>query len=303
MNLILGQAYSFHQLGQRANQEDARWPDTDQPDPSQRFFVVCDGVGGEEQGEVASQTVCETMGGQLQDADFANKEFTHTDFQLLLDNAYDALDRKAAEANPDMSTTMTFVCFHQGGATMAHIGDSRIYHVRPQEGILYRSEDHSLVNSMVHSGMLTPEQAIDHPDSNVITRYMSPTRRDQNRCKATLTTTSDIQAGDYFFLCTDGVLHCVSDSQLVDILSSAHSDEEKLAEMAAMSQQSPDNNTATLVQVVAVDDEQLAQQEPAANGHDTARLSYNGTTSCEVESEQKAEPASRLKRWLKNLLH
>ena len=102
-----------------------------------------------------------------------------------------------------MGTTMTFVCFHQGGCMMAHIGDSRIYQVRPGQGIVYRSEDHSLVNSMVRAGVISPEQSIDHPQSNVITRCMEPKDPDRDRCMATVVSTTDVRRGDYFLLCTD----------------------------------------------------------------------------------------------------
>ena len=61
MEIKLAQAYSFCQLGQRKNQEDARCPNTDVIDEKQRFFVVCDGVGGSEKGEVASSTVCHSI--------------------------------------------------------------------------------------------------------------------------------------------------------------------------------------------------------------------------------------------------
>ena len=70
MKILLGQAYSFHQIGQRDNQEDARYPDADIAPNEQRFFVVCDGVGGSNKGEVASNAVCESFGNSLSEFDF-----------------------------------------------------------------------------------------------------------------------------------------------------------------------------------------------------------------------------------------
>ena len=299
MNIILKPSYSFNQFGQRENQEDSRYPDIDHVEEGHRFFLVCDGVGGSEKGEVASSTVCKSFASSLRDFDFSH-EFTLDDFSHALDNAYDALDKKTNKSNEGMATTLTFVCFHPGGCTMAHIGDSRIYQVRPSEGIVYRSEDHSLVNSMVHNGMITPEEAVDHPQSNVITRYMESVESDENRCTATVLQTEDVQTGDYFFLCTDGVLHCVTDEELVDILSdTSMTDADKMKKIADMSQDSTDNNTAWLIAIDQV--EGKSEEHPSEDDGDDAsktrriRVDKQGTT--EVESVQ-VENRSGIGGWL-----
>lgn len=131
MNIKLSQTYSFCQIGERRNQEDARYPDQDVINRQQRFFVVCDGVGGSEKGEVASSTVCQSFADSLEHLDLEILDFGQQEFSEVLSTAYEALDAQASRASKDMGTTMTFVCFHQGGCMMAHIGDSRIYQVRP----------------------------------------------------------------------------------------------------------------------------------------------------------------------------
>lgn len=254
MNIFLSRTYSFCQLGQRKNQEDARYPDMDVIDNQQHFFVVCDGVGGSEKGEVASTTVCHSFQESLSDFDFESMAFDNADFSQVLDSTYDALDAIASQRNQDMATTMTFVCFHQGGVMMAHVGDSRIYQVRPGQGIIYRSEDHSLVCSLVRAGVISPDQAINHPQSNVITRCIEPTSPDRDRSMATVVNTENVKQGDYFFLCTDGVLHCITDDDLETILASSRSNQEKMETIASLCLDSPDNNTAILVQVARVED-------------------------------------------------
>lgn len=253
MKITLNQPYSFYQFGQRNNQEDARYPDADRPESCAPFFLVCDGVGGCERGEVASHTVCLAFVRALTDIDWS-REFTDEDFQIALGMAYHSLEQTSTPENRNMATTLTFACFHAGGCTMAHMGDSRIYHVRPGSGILYRSEDHSLVNVLVHSGNLTPEAAINHPNSNVITRYMSVVSDKENRSRATVVCTKDLQAGDYLFLCSDGVLECVPDEILLDTLSNPSLfDEQKVARLANLSRNSYDNNTAILIPIVSVE--------------------------------------------------
>ena len=303
MDIKLNQAYSFHQKGQRDYQEDSRFPDADAPDLSQHFFVVCDGVGGCDKGEVASKTVCESFGSSMKHFDYS-QDFTNADFSRVLDAAYNALDAKVNDSNREMATTLTFVCFHGGGCTMAHIGDSRIYHIRPDEGILYRSDDHSVVNNLVHNGMLSPEQALNHPQSNVITRYMESVDSDQNRCMATVMRTVDVADGDYFFLCTDGVLHQVTDEELVDILSSDESDKVKMQQIAKMSEDSEDNNTAYLVSVAQVVADAGTVQEAEQtddDSHTTKKIKVVPQTHEEIESIQKQSNMG-LWNWFKKLL-
>ena len=297
MDIRLNQAYSFRQQGQRDYQEDSRFPETDSPDPNQRFFIVCDGVGGCDKGEIASQTVCETFGNTLRKVDF-KKDFTNKDFQQVLNNAYDALDKSVTEASRDMGTTLTFICFHGGGCTMAHIGDSRIYQIRPTEGILYRSDDHSMVNSLVHSGSLTPEQGINHPQRNVITRYMEPVEKDQNRCMATVMRTINVEAGDYFFLCSDGVLHCVSDDELCDILTGKGTDKEKMKIIAEKSRYSEDNNTAYLISVSEVITDPVMEEVESIideDSHTTKRIKIVSQSLEEIESAHSSNFWDKIK--------
>ena len=251
MEILLKQPYSFCQKGKRPNQEDARFPDNDEPQGCKTAFVVCDGVGGQDKGEVASRTVADTIGQGIQRYDLT-QPFTHENFGSILEIVYEALYRKMNSDTREMATTMTFVCFNSLGAFCAHMGDSRIYHVRPGVGILYQSEDHSLVNALVHSGNLTPEEAINHRSGNVITRCISYVEKGMDKPSATTIQINDVEAGDYFFLCSDGVTNCIEDSELLSILSSDKTDKEKIDLIAEMSKDSGDNNTAYLIGVDCV---------------------------------------------------
>ena len=252
MIVNLKQAYSFTQAGSRPNQEDSRYPDCDMPERGQHFFVVCDGVGGSEKGELASRTVCDAFGSALAGFDW-QREFTAADFERALDSAFASLESILTPENRDMATTLTFVAFHAGGCFIAHIGDSRVYYVRPGEGIVYRTDDHSLVNALVRAGVITEDEAATHPDRNVITRSVCVPDADHERSAATTANIADVRSGDYVLLCTDGVLKRLADDAIVDILSSDSSDAAKCAHIAAMSVDSDDNNTAILVGVDSVE--------------------------------------------------
>lgn len=251
MEILLKQPYSFCQKGRRSNQEDARFPDDDSPQGVKPAFVVCDGVGGQDKGEVASRTVADAIGDYMDNVDLT-KPFDASDFSKVLESVYIRLNKVMGHDNREMATTMTFVCFHGNGVFCAHMGDSRIYHIRPGVGILYQSEDHSLVNALVHSGNITPEEAINHPQSNVITRCIGYVEKGIEKPSATTMQIEDVEDGDYFFLCSDGVLHKVDDSNLYNILSSDNSDKDKIEQIADLSKGSSDNNTAYLICVEKV---------------------------------------------------
>lgn len=270
MRIQLGQPYSFTQTGRRSNQEDARFPDVDKPSPSPAYYIVCDGVGGEEAGEIASRTVCDAFGAYM-DKHYNATSFTTEDFSDALDYAYNALYRKGRNTSGDMATTLTFVCFHENGVLAAHIGDSRIYQIRPDAGIMYRSDDHSLVNAMVHSGNMTPEEAINNPQSNIITRCMECVAHKEDRAMATVMEITDVEAGDYFLLCTDGVLESVTDEEIVRLFDEAD-DEKKIKMLAKKAKGNSDNNTAYLIpvkNVVNTDNMFFSEDEPACTAQDT----------------------------------
>lgn len=301
MIIQLKQARAFCQLGRRSNQEDACYPNEDVIPATQRFFVVCDGVGGSESGEVASQTVCQAMADAMSEFN-TNNDFTNNDFRSVLDAAYNALDRQATPHNKEMATTMTFVCFHGSGCTMAHIGDSRIYHFRKGKGILYRSDDHSLVNAMVHNGMLTPEKAVNNPQKNVITRYMEAVDADQNRCMATVMRTQDILANDYFLLCTDGVYNKISDEEMMCILFNQDiNDNKKVETIAKRCKDSDDNNTAILISIAAVESD-VVSINSLQSSEGTKKLPFERKGTEEIESIQQPK-GNGLVNWVKRIFN
>ena len=124
--------YSIYELGQRSNQEDNMFPKHQQATDDDRLFIVCDGMGGHAAGEVASSLVCEAMSNSIMAAcPDAEGAFSDSLLKDALEDAYDALDQNDNGDVKKMGTTMTFLKFHDQGATIAHIGDSRVYHIRP----------------------------------------------------------------------------------------------------------------------------------------------------------------------------
>ncbi|MDR1055747.1 MAG: protein phosphatase 2C domain-containing protein [Prevotellaceae bacterium] len=243
----INKPYALNEIGKRQNQEDSIFPAKNRANNNTRFFLVCDGMGGHENGEVASQTVCESFAAFLKDIN--PDDFNKAAFGQALNFAYDELDKKdnSPAHGSKMGTTLTFLYLNNKGAFLAHIGDSRIYHVRGNK-ILYKTQDHSLVNDLLKAGIISPEEAENHPKKNVITRAMQPHLEKRN--KVGVYETADIKTGDYFFLCSDGILESLSDDRLVFILGEQAADSEKIQAINEICKEhSNDNFSAYLVPV------------------------------------------------------
>lgn len=279
MKYIL-KAYSIWEFGKRKDaegnphQEDNMYPAFGEQTDSDRMFILCDGMGGHDAGEVASATVCEAMGQSiLADGHDPEGVFTDEELSAAITAAFDALDRKDTGAEKKMGTTMTFLKLHNEGATIAHMGDSRVYHIRPgktgeETRILFETEDHSLVNDLVKVGELTREEARFSKQRNVITRAMQPNMR--HRPKADVYHTSDIKSGDYFYMCSDGMLEQLemeNGTSLMNIFSEQGGpDENKVKILKSVTKDNRDNHTAFIIHITDVINPIVPQVEKETEG-------------------------------------
>jgi len=254
MEFQLHQPQAINELGNRSNQEDAIYPVMGEASADQRVFVVCDGMGGLDKGEVASEAVSKALGEMAKAICDVVPKFSDDDFRQCLSKAYNALDAADTKREATMGTTMTFLCFHDGGCLVAHIGDSRVYHLRPslgpENGVLFRTRDDSLVQQMYENGEITYEEMRTSPKKNIILKGMQP--HQMVRTTATLTHITDVKPGDYFYLCTDGMLEKMDDKELVGILSGSESDELKRQRLIEATATNSDNHSAYLIQVKEV---------------------------------------------------
>ena len=257
MKITVKGAYAFRQLGQRSNQEDSCWPET--PQAADRVFVVCDGVGGIDKGEVASSCVCQTLAAFFRDKDFTEHSLDMGDFEKALHQVYDEIE-KADPAHKGMGTTLTFACVNTGGVFLAHIGDSRIYQLRKDEGVVFQTEDHSLVQELVNAGIITEEQAKTHPRKNVITRAIVAVG-DGERDNATIDIIKKVKPGDVFLLCSDGVSGTLDNQQLVEVLTADDTLENRVKQLANQCREAHDNNTAIVFEIGDVEADEEADEE------------------------------------------
>jgi len=216
MIITIGKPCAISEKGGRLNNEDSIYPSPESIHSNQRLFLVCDGVGGAEKGEIASSLACECfktyfstfLEGEAPDSEFIHKAVQYTE------SRFDDYVLSHPEAK-GMATTLTMLYVGSSGITLAHIGDSRIYQFREGE-IVYQTEDHSLVNSLLKLGKISQEEAVNHPQKNIILRAIQGTGQPT---KADVIVLKDIQIGDHFFMCTDGVLERFSEESLSKIFA------------------------------------------------------------------------------------
>lgn len=296
MKIEILQPQGINEKGSRQNQEDSLFPAVESATTDDRLFMVCDGMGGHEHGEVASRLVCDVLSAYLREH--------WTDDDVLGDDVlYDAIDEVFRRINAlddgsvrQMGTTLTLLALHRGGVTMAHMGDSRIYHLRPSEQrILYKSRDHSLAYDLFLAGELTFDEMAHYDKKNVITRAIMPGMERQPRLDIAHTT--DIHPSDYFLLCSDGLLEQMNDGHLLGLLRTDETDEVKRQRLINETQQNADNHSAWLIQIknVTPEDSDKCQKNDAA----TARC--NSMRYETVAAPPSSKETSAWRRFLKRI--
>lgn len=252
MKIEIYQPQAIWELGQRDNQEDSIFPAFGKATDDDHLFILCDGMGGHEHGEVASQTVCKAMSDTI--LSLSKQSFTDDDLLYALQAAYRQLDCLDNSHLKKMGTTLCLLYFHKGGLTAAHIGDSRIYHIRPKENrIIYQSRDHSLVYDLYQAGEISYDEMRTSTQKNIITRAIQP--GEENRVRPAIVHITDIQPGDYFYICSDGMLEQMSNEELCHLLTSDGSDEKKRMQLIAATSDNKDNHSAYLIHIKKVEHE------------------------------------------------
>lgn len=253
MDIRITYPQCYSAKGNKPNQEDSLFPRQGKATVDTRVFLLCDGMGGHEHGEVASACVADTIGLMTSGLPRCTSEEMRKAFEEALVKAYQNLDElDNAESERKMGTTLTFLALCTDGVLVAHIGDSRVYQLRPGKGIVFQTRDHSLVNDLLASGEISKEEALSHPQRNVITRAIQP--HQEYPAKATYTVLADVQKGDVFFMCCDGVIEQLNNDDLCKYLLDDEPISKRLAniERECKAKDTRDNNTAYLVEVTEV---------------------------------------------------
>jgi serine/threonine protein phosphatase PrpC len=211
------------------------------------FAIVCDGMGGQNGGHIASGMTCSIVSDSL-----VNGRIEALSPDAVCERIVEAIGKANAEvhqksnSDPDckgMGTTCVLVVVLEGIAHIAHIGDSRVYLLADGE-LTQVTKDHSLVQELLDQGKISPDEVQNHPNKNMITRAVG----------INLTVAIDylelpLAEGSKLLLCTDGLTNMVSDEQIRQVLSEEEAEPacKRLIELANQSG-GVDNITVAVVE-------------------------------------------------------
>lgn len=241
----------------RAHNEDAllvieaSFTGEDQVEPF-GVFVIADGMGGHQAGEVASSLAARTVGSQLvRDVyiPFLTRPADTSDQVPLveaLQSAVEAANRQIHQQVPGSGTTLTCALVMGNRAYVAHVGDSRAYLYYNQH-LTQLTRDHSYVDKLVELGQLTAEAAAVHPQRNVL--YRAVGQGDQLEIDIH---SIELPLASRLVLCCDGLWGMVSDEVIQSVLASAQTPQQVCDELVAAANEAGGRDNITIVVVERV---------------------------------------------------
>jgi PPM family protein phosphatase len=216
------------------------------------LFIVADGMGGHQYGEVASSTAARTLGGYIL------KRFHPTlvnpatsmdeSIQDLMRSAINEAQKAVMQAAPGSGTTLTAALVLGQQMTIGHVGDSRAYAIHPYGGGEPLTRDHSLVKRLEELGQISSEEAAIHPQRNVLYRALG-----QGEVLEPDVFTAPFPQKGYLLLCSDGLWSVLSDENIFHLAASAKDLQEACQSLVAAANEAggPDNISVIVVKLTA----------------------------------------------------
>lgn len=207
------------------------------------YVFVGDGLGGYAGGQMASETVAETL------MDAAKQEKLTSEESLIqaAAKANEAVKKLQEEKNGNMKTTCVFLGIEENTVRWMHIGDSRLYHFRRGK-LKSQTKDHSVSQLAVMMGEITLDQIRHHEDRNRVLRALG-----SDSAKPEISKEIEAVPGDAFLLCTDGFWEFVYEKEMERLLRKVKEPEEWLREMEKLLRTripaDTDNYTAAAVMI------------------------------------------------------
>lgn len=226
-------------------------------------FVVADGMGGLNAGEVASAIAVEHVKQEFLNANLKKIVKSDKDVEKFMSEIVvkaDAAIKKRVEEDPEtkgMGTTLIFAWVIGRKAYLSWCGDSRAYLYNPASGLKRVSKDHSYVQELVDAGKLDEDLAFDHPNSNIITRCLGDFK---DRAKPDFATVA-LKTGDRIMLCSDGLCGLCRDEEINETMNNFCEDIEVCKRElinSALNAGGYDNVTIALMEVVDDDSADIA---------------------------------------------
>lgn len=238
------------------------------------LLVVSDGMGGQNAGEVASAITVETVREKFSPVALSDKVLSSStairNYMSTVIKEADDRVKKHGTTHPDaegLGATIVMAWVVGRKAYVAWMGDSRVYSLLPEQGIIRRlSKDHSYVQQLVDAGKLTDEEAMVHPNSNIITRSIGDTYQKPKPD----TMEHDLQDGEMLLLCSDGLCGVCTDAEILNIVRTCGPDDLRRCKTAlanaALEAGGSDNITVVLLRVRTDNDDVAARRDTPATG-------------------------------------
>jgi serine/threonine protein phosphatase PrpC len=215
------------------------------------FYVVADGMGGHEGGDEASALAVRIVANWMLDKTYRSLLLSPgqpTNRQPINDVLTEAIvvaNGKVHERCPNGGTTLTCALILGTNAFLAHVGDSRAYLIS-RSTIRQITTDHSLVNRLIELGQITPQEAMTHPQRNVLYRALG--RAGNLEVDTYL---QSLPADSFLLLCSDGLWGMVPDAEMLSIIEGAPSPQVACNRLIARANENggEDNITAVLIEV------------------------------------------------------
>lgn len=211
--------------------------------------VLADGMGGHTGGLLAAQQVIHTARTNLENFS-AREEAASAMLKECINEAHMMIKASRFINEKDPHSTAVMLLLQPGKVSWAHCGDSRLYHFRG-ERLICHTVDHSYVEQLLQQGFISAEQALVHPNRNMLVTSLGG----DDMPKIDFGETSDLQAGDSFLLCSDGLWAYFSDEELAGVIAtrSAREASALLIERARIrAQGAGDNVSLAILKLVAV---------------------------------------------------
>jgi PPM family protein phosphatase len=235
----------------RQNNEDV-WAQV----PTMGLYLLADGMGGHQAGEVAAREAVSSLCKVLKKKFVPSKKYTLHEMQEFLKRAIvhvNSVVFKMGRSKQEwrgMGTTLCCLLFHEEGLIYAHVGDSRIYRLR-NDHFEQLTKDHSLLRDLVDQGQINDSQVTDFIYKNIITKAIGTEPKVDPTVKST-----HIHAGDTYLMCTDGLSDLLSAKEIASILKESISKEAAVETLVkrANAEGGKDNITVVIVKIVGTDE-------------------------------------------------
>jgi len=221
--------------------------DGDSRFPSFGLFILADGMGGHQAGEIASSLAARTAAYYITRQSYLpsllsrQHDASQPALTEVLIDAVQAANGAVSEEVPGSGTTLICAVMLDSQAYIAHVGDSRAY-VLTDDGLQQITQDHSVVHRLIDLGQITPAEAAVHPQRNVLYRAVG-----QSSTLEVDTYVQKLRPGESLLLCSDGLWGSVDEAQMSDLIKGAPSVQRACVDLVAAANEAGGRDNITVI--------------------------------------------------------